>query len=50
MLLDVYLIDYEATGFAPELKDSGMYMPDMDGNPYMAYSSGMFINFLMDKK
>ncbi len=50
MMLDVYLIDYEATGFAPELKDFGMYMPDMDGNPYMAYMSGLFINFLMDKK
>jgi len=50
MLLDVYLIDYEATSFATELKESGMYSPDMDGNPYMAYSSGMFINFLMDKK
>ena len=50
MLLDVYLIDYESTSFAPELKESGMYMPDMDGNPYMAYQSGLFINFLMEKK
>ena len=48
MLLDVYLIDYESTSFAPELKE--MYMPDMDGNPYMAYQSGLFINFLMEKK
>ena len=50
MLLDIYLIDYEATGFAPELKDYGMYVPDMDGNPYMAYQTGLFINFLMEKK
>ena len=46
-LLDVYLIDYEATSFAPELKDFGMYAPDMDGNPYVATSTGMFINFIM---
>ena len=50
MLLDVYLIDYEATSFATELKEFGMYAPDMDGNPYMAYVTGMFINFLMEKK
>jgi len=50
MLLDVYLIDYESTSFAPELMEFGMYMPDMDGNPYMAYQSGLFINFLMEKK
>jgi hypothetical protein len=50
MLLDVYLIDYEATGFAPELKESGMYSPDTDGNPYMAYLTGMFINFVMKQK
>ena len=49
MLLDVYLIDYEATSFATELKEFGMYSPDMAGNPYMAYSTGMFINFLMEK-
>ena len=47
MLLDVYLIDYEATSFATELKEFGMYSPDMAGNPYMAYSTGMFINFVM---
>jgi hypothetical protein len=47
MLLDVYLLDYEATGFAPELKEFGMYGPDMDGNPYMAYVTGMYINFIM---
>jgi hypothetical protein len=50
MLLDVYLIDYEATSFATELKESGMYSPDMDGNPYLAYMSGLFINFIMEKK
>ena len=50
MLLDVYLIDYESTSFAPELMDFGMYAPDMDGNPYMATMTGMFINFLMEKK
>ena len=49
MLLDVYLLDYEATGFAPELKEFGMYGPDMDGNPYMAYVTGMYINFVMEK-
>ena len=50
MLLDVYLIDYEATSFATELLDFGMYAPDMEGNPYMATMTGMFINFLMEKK
>jgi len=50
MLLDVYLIDYEATSFAPELKEFGMYLPDMEGNPYMATSTGMFINFVMKQK
>jgi len=50
LLLDVYLIDYEATSFATELMEFGMYAPDMDGNPYMAYMSGMFINFQMEKK
>ena len=49
MLLDVYLIDYEATSFATELKEFGMYGPDMDGNPYMAYVTGMYINFVMEK-
>lgn len=49
MLLDVYLIDYESTSFATELKECGMYMPDMEGNPYMAYMAGMYINFLMEK-
>ena len=47
MLLDVYLIDYEATSFATELAEFGMYGPDMDGNPYMAYMGGMYINFIM---
>ena len=47
MLLDVYLIDYEATSFATELKEFGMYGPDMDGNPYVAYMAGMYINFIM---
>ena len=50
MLLDVYLIDYEATSFATELKEFGMYAPDMDGNPYMAYATGMYINFIMKQK
>jgi len=50
MLLDVYLIDYEATSFAPELAEFGMYLPDMEGNPYMATSTGMFINFVMKQK
>lgn len=50
MLLDVYLIDYEATSFATELSEFGMYAPDMDGNPYMAYMAGMYINFTMKKK
>ena len=49
-LLDVYLIDYEATSFALELKEFGMYMPDAEGNPYMAYQTGMFINFIMKQK
>ncbi len=49
-LLDVYLIDYEATGFAPELKEFGMYMPDSEGNPYMAYGYGLYINFQMKQK
>jgi hypothetical protein len=47
MMLDVYLLDYEATSFATELKEFGMYGPDMDGNPYMAYVTGMYINFIM---
>ena len=48
MMLDVYLIDFVATSFAPELVP--FYGGDMDGNPYMAASTGMYINFLMDKK
>lgn len=47
MLLDVYLIDYESSSFATELKEFGMYSPDMEGNPYMAYMAGMYINFIM---
>jgi hypothetical protein len=47
MLLDVYLIDYESTSFATELKEFGMYAPDMAGNPYLAYMAGMYINFIM---
>ena len=49
MLLDVYLIDYEATSFATELAEFGMYGPDSKGNPYMAWMAGMFINFTMKK-
>lgn len=46
-LLDVYLIDYVSTSFATELAEFGMYGgPDAD-HPYMAYMSGMFINFTM---
>ncbi len=48
-LLDVYLIDYQSTSFATELVDFGMYSPDMDGNPYMAWMSGMYINFTMER-
>ena len=47
MLLDVYLIDYESSSFATELKEFGMYAPDMEGNPYLAYMAGMYINFIM---
>ena len=48
-LLDVYLLDYERHSFAPELLDFGMYMADGD-YPYMAYQTGMYINFTMKKK
>ena len=47
-LLDVYLLDYESHSFAPELLDFGMYLPDGDF-PYMAYQTGMYINFTMKK-
>lgn len=49
-LLDVYLIDYESTSFAPELLEFGLYAGDYNGNPYVAYSTGLFINFVMEKK
>ena len=48
-LLDVYLLDYESHSFALELLDFGMYA-SWDETPYVATSTGMFINFTMKKK
>ncbi len=49
MLLDVYLLDYESHSFATELLDFGMYA-SYDETPYVATSTGMYINFTMKKK
>ena len=48
MLLDVYLLDYESHSFATELLDFGMYA-SYDETPYVATSTGMYINFTMKK-
>lgn len=50
-LLDVYIIDYESHSFAPEFLDPEMYMyGSFDGTPYVANSTGLYINFIMKKK
>ncbi len=47
-LLDVYLIDYVSTSFAPELAEYGMYEKDKV-YPYYAWLSGLYINFTMKR-
>lgn len=47
-LLDVYLLDYASTSFAPELLDFGMYSPESEEIPFYATDSGMYINFRME--
>lgn len=48
-LLDVYLIDYASTSFAPEFASFGMYEPRNASEPYVAWQEGVYINFLMER-